>query len=272
MPDSRTPKTNPLNVLLGGAGLVGSALKRKLEAHGEQTLVYDLKTGFDLRASEPRMPDGEAYYWFLAWDVGGAKYIMDKSQQLTILQNNLRLCEKVFNWLDKRQARFTFVSSQMAGYQNAYGVTKAIGETWAKLVGEGVITRLWNCYDVEEPSHRSHVIPDLIAQGDSGYIKLMTSGEERRQFLHADDVAAALIHQRKSGQPLADVTSGMWLSIRELATLIAQTLDARLEVGDAPGYESLIEPSQPLEGWKPAIDLSTGVQMIAQKMREVPTA
>ncbi len=84
--------TKRLNVLLGGAGLVGSALGRKLVATGETTKVYDLKTGVDLRQYEPEDVSDDVYYWFLAWDVGGAKYIMDDTQQLSILRNNLSLC------------------------------------------------------------------------------------------------------------------------------------------------------------------------------------
>jgi nucleoside-diphosphate-sugar epimerase len=257
-----------LNILLGGAGLIGTALDRALSDRGEQTKVYDLKTGVDLREYEPEDFGPDTYYWFLAWDVGGAKYIMDNSQQLSILQHNLDLCHKVFGWLEKRNAKYTFVSSQMVGYPNAYGVTKAVGETWARLVGRGLITRLWNCYDAEEPSRRSHVIPDLVAQAQKGTMRLLTSGEERRQFLHTDDVAEALIFQRDLGQALADVTSGSWVTVRQVAAIIAQQFGAKVLPGGETGYESLIEPSQPLGGWTPSIDLATGLTKVAARMKE----
>lgn len=259
--------TQGINVLLGGAGLVGSALDRKLQRRGEATMVYDLKNGFDLREYEPDSA-GDAYYWFLAWDVGGAKYLMDESQQLSILKHNLGLCEKIFGWLEKRKARFTFVSSQMAGYPNAYGLTKAVGEAWTRWIGRGLITRLWNCYDAEEPSKRSHVIPDLIVQAKTGTIRLLTSGEERRQFLHVDDVADALIHQRGTGQVLADVTSGSWISIRGVAGLVAAQLGAKVMAGERGGHESLVEPVHLLEGWKPSIDLTQGIRTVIARMTE----
>ena len=257
-----------LNVLLGGAGLIGTALDRALRDRGEETKVYDLKTGVDLREREPEDFGADTYYWFLAWDVGGAKYIMDDSQQLAILQHNLDLCHKVFGWLEKRNARYTFVSSQMVGYPNAYGVTKAVGETWARLVGRGLITRLWNCYDAEEPTHRSHVIPDLLVQAKSGTIRLLTSGDERRQFLHADDVAKALILQRESGQPLADVTSGEWVSVRQVAEMIAGEFAAQVVPGAASGYESMVEPSVLLDDWQPTIELTVGLRMVIERMVE----
>jgi nucleoside-diphosphate-sugar epimerase len=256
-----------LNILLGGAGLVGTALDRALNDRGEETKVYDLKTGVDLREYEPEDFGPDTYYWFLAWDVGGAKYIMDDSQQLSILRHNLDLCHRVFGWLEKRNARYSFVSSQMVGYPNAYGVTKAVGETWAKLVGRGLITRLWNCYDAEEPAQRSHVIPDLLVQARSGTIRLLTSGEERRQFLHADDVARALIFQRDTGQPLADVTSGDWVSVRDVAETIGRQLSAQVVVDRKRGYESLVEPSHWLQGWQPAIDLAAGLAKVIERMK-----
>ncbi len=256
-----------LNVLLGGAGLIGSALNRALVERGEPTIIYDLKTGVDLRQMEPDEVSGDVYYWFLAWDVGGAKYLMDKSQQLSILRHNLGLCEKVFDWLEQRRARFTFVSSQMAGFPNAYGITKSVGELWAESIGNGLVTRLWNCYDAEGPSVRSHVVPDLVRQARTGTIRLMTSGTERRQFLHVDDVAEALIHQRDIAQPRAAVTSGAWVPVREVAEVVAAQLSAEVAAGGDCGYESLVEPIHRLEGWAPRIDLPAGIAKVIERMR-----
>jgi nucleoside-diphosphate-sugar epimerase len=156
----------------------------------------------------------------------------------------------------------------MAGFPNAYGITKSVGELWAESIGSGLITRLWNCYDAEAPSVRSHVVPDLVRQAKTGTIKLLTLGEERRQFLHVDDVAEALIQQRDLGQPLADVTSGTWVPIREIAELIGKRLNANVAVGSSPGDESLVEPTHLLEGWSPRIDLATGIAMVIERMTE----
>lgn len=264
----RVVVSQPINVLLGGAGLVGSALHRRLRERGEETVVYDLKNGFDLREYELEDPGSPAYYWFLAWDVGGAKYLMDEARQLSILKHNLRLCERIFGWLEKRDAAFTFVSSQLSGYPNAYGATKAVGEAWTRLVGRGLVARLWNCYDAQEPSQRSHVIPDLIAQAQTGTIRLLTSGEERRQFTHVDDAARALILQRDSGQSVADITSGNWVSIRQVAEIIAQQFQSTVRTCAEQGYESLVDPSHPIQGWAPLIDLEAGISLVVARMRE----
>lgn len=135
-----------------------------------------------------------------------------------------------------------------------------------RMIGDGLITRLWNCYGAEEPSQRNHMILDLIVQGKTGTIRLLTSGEERRQFLHADDVADALIVQREGEQPLADVTSGTWVSIRKIAELIGEQLNAKMLVGQSRGYESLVNSSHLVDRWKPRVDLPTGLGMVIQRI------
>ncbi len=255
------------NVLLGGEGVLGTALGTLLKSRGEEVINFDLKSGFDLREKEPPAYPKDTYYWFLAWDVGGAKYIMDPKSQTQIVRSNTRLCEKVFGWLVEREAKFHFISTQMAGYANAYGVTKALGEYWARCAG-GQVCRLWNIYDAEPVSEKSHVTGDIVSQAIRGSIKIMTSGAERRQFIHVDDCAEALLHQRDSGQPFVDITSGEWIPIRELAQTVAKLTGATLELGEKAGYESLIEPDRLIQGWKPKLSLEQGLKRVIDRMKE----
>lgn len=255
-----------LNVLLGGDGLLGQAMSEKLTDAGEEVLSLDLKRGHDLRVHSMGKYEPGTYVWFLAWDVGGAKYIMDSGEQLNILKSNVRLCELVFEELQHSQLEFTFVSTQMIDYRNAYGVTKRLGEYWADCIPSGKIARLWNIYDAEEPSRRSHVVPDLISQGRSGRINLLTTGDERRQFLHAGDCCDALLLQRDIGQRVADITTGHWVPVLHVAKIIANRFGAKVAPGSRPGYESLIEPSSPLAGWRPRLTLEEGLQQVITKM------
>jgi nucleoside-diphosphate-sugar epimerase len=257
------------NVVLGGEGMLGKALVRRLLQEGETVLSYDLKSGFDLRFQVPQHPEGNPYYWFLAWDVGGAKYIMDRSTQIQILAHNVQLCERVFCWLGDREAKFTFIGTQMSGFPNAYGLTKALGEYWARELG-GNIARLWNIFDAEHSTARSHVIPDLVSQAGEGTIRLLTDGSERRQFLHADDCVDALLVQRRIDQRIADVSSGSWESVRSVADLIASETGAVVVPGDTPGYESLVDPVQLLPGWKPRLSLRAGLKRVVDVMLRGP--
>jgi nucleoside-diphosphate-sugar epimerase len=172
----------------------------------------------------------------------------------------------VFRWIEQHHLMFSFISTQLAGFPNAYGITKMAAEYWASQLDHGLIARLWNCYGAEEIGIRSHVIPDLIAQARAArWIDLKTSGEELRQFLHADDVAQALIAQRNSGQAFADITSGVWVSIREIAEIVARQMSATATQGKEKGSESLVEPSRPLMGWSPSIDLEQGIALVIRE-------
>ena len=215
--------------------------------------------GQDLRRFVPPPAIGKSFVWFLAWDVGGAKYLMDPDVQLDSLAHNVALCEGVFGWLRERRTPFLFTSSQMAGYPNAYGQTKALGDFWTRALG-GQLAVLWNIYGAAPVSARSHVVPDILDQAARGVIRLRTDGSERRRFTHIDDCAVALVHQRESGQAEAHIADDEWTPVREVAACAARLFDARLELGPEPGYELLREPSLPLEGWRPRLSLEAGLR------------
>ena len=256
---------DPVEVVLGGMGSIGQHLVRSLRSSGAEVLVFDLENGHDLRGQAPPLPERDCYIWFLAWDVGGAKYLMDESKQLHILHNNLELCQRVFTWIRARGFRSTFIGSQMAGYDNAYGLTKMVGEYWATLTPECITARLWNVYCLEEPSQRSHVVTDLVHSGLEGTVRCGTTGEERRQFLYVKDCIEGLLHQRRTGQLLADITTGEWVTVRDLAGAVADAMGRPVAFGDRPGYEHLVDPSSPLEGWGPRYNLAGGVREMLQE-------
>lgn len=261
----------PVNVILGGAGMVGRALGRRLRAAGETVASYDLAAGWDLRHHEPPAPAGGAFYWFLAWDSGGARYLHDPSAQGQQIEHNVELCQRVFGWLRDRRAPFLFTGSQMAGYPTAYGVTKALGHHWTRCLG-GQLAVLWNVYGPGPVSPRSHLVEDVIGQAlGSGEIRLLTDGAERRQFLHVDDCVEALVRQRNLGRPEAHVASGDWITVREVARIVADLTAATLRLGPRPGYESPVQPTQPVPGWSPKISLEEGLRRTVAAMHDAGT-
>ncbi|MGD9742944.1 MAG: GDP-L-fucose synthase family protein, partial [Dongiaceae bacterium] len=78
----------------------------------------------------------------------------------------------------------------------------------------------------------SHVVPALMAkihrakQEGRDAVEIWGSGRPRREFLHVDDLADALVHllQRYSGESHVNVGTGTDLSIAELAALIARVV------------------------------------------------
>ncbi len=230
------------NLILGGSGLVGKELQKQLRQDGEQVINLDIKEGIDLRTYSMEEYADIDYVWFLAWDSGGAKYLTNEKNFLNIYKNNVQLCNTIFSFIEKYNKPFLFTSSQLAASDNPYGLTKLFGEKWGTLLG-GKIVRMWNVYGWEEPDERSHVIPDLVIQAlINKKIELMTSGEERRQFIFVEDCVKNLIRIRKMDGINFSLTNGKWMKIKEVATAIASHLKIEIQLGKERGYENLIEP------------------------------
>ena len=161
-----------------------------------------------------------------------------------------------------------FVSTQMAGGATAYGATKLLGEVWTRQLG-GQTARLWNIYDAEVSRPQSHVVADICLQAlTTKKIKLLTTGEEQRQWLYAPDCAKALLHQRTIGQMYADITTGVWISVRTIAELVADYTGAEVSVSTAAGHEELREPEHLLRDWCPHTTWSQGLELTIDKMRK----
>src|SRR5947207_1098916 len=183
------------NLVVGSEGFVGKPFCTYLETAGEAVVRFDIKRSKNEDARAAQLPlNGIDRVYFLAWDVGGAKYLYREDSQFRQLDWNLKLLLNVMPQLQAAGVPFLFVSSQLAEeYDTVYGVTKRLGEVWTHLL-EGVRVRLWNVYGpVEEPTERTHVVSDLVYQAMfNRKIELMTTGEEQRHFIHTDDVFSAI--------------------------------------------------------------------------------
>ncbi|MDP4267864.1 MAG: NAD-dependent epimerase/dehydratase family protein, partial [Bacteroidota bacterium] len=145
---------NRRNLVLGGSGTIGTELCKSLIKQGEEVINLDLKNGFDLRFMDLMPYKNVDYLWFLAWEVGGAKYIYNNNNLYDIINNNSLICHNIFSFLKKTKIPFLFTSSQLASSDNTYGITKLLGEEWTKILG-GKTVRFWNVYGWEEPSEKS---------------------------------------------------------------------------------------------------------------------
>jgi nucleoside-diphosphate-sugar epimerase len=256
-----------------GKGLVGAHLAELLRENGEEVAVLSRGDGHDLTRAEQYL-DQFAWadrVWFVAWNTGVRKKESSPADEIEVLDSDLRLCQSVFGCLEKTKKPFLFVSSQAAPAKDmvAQGVAKRVGEMWTRLLG-GQVARLWNIYGWTPVDDRSHLIPDLIVSGlKEKKIRLMTSGDETRQFLYVRDCAEAFLHQFKTGQKHADVTTDVWTPVKDIARLIGEKLGAEVEFGPKPGKASLYIPETPLEGWKPRFSLSTGLDETIKEAKMV---
>jgi GDP-L-fucose synthase len=119
----------------------------------------------------------------------------------------------------------------------------------------------------------SHVLPALIRKaheaklsGDKTLV-LWGTGTPRREFLHVDDCADAIVHLMRtySGESHVNVGSGEDLTIRALAEVVCRAVGFKGEITSDPsrpdGTPRKLMSGEKLKamGWAPKISLSEGV-------------
>ena len=261
------------NLIIGSEGFVGKPFCRFLEKKGENVIRFDIKRTQkeDARFAQLDL-DGVDRVYFLAWDVGGAKYLYREDVQFIQLDWNLKLMLNVMPQLQTYRTPFLFISSQLAEeYDTVYGVTKRLGEVWTHLL-KGCHVRLWNVYgSIEESSERSHVVSDFVYQAiEKGEIHLITTGQEERQFIHLDDACQAFHNALSYNlQRVYDVTSFEWVKVIKVAEIIAGLTSAKVIPGKRIGSTPITPIRGKIPNWLPKISLEEGlVRMVTEQKKK----
>ncbi|MAT63521.1 MAG: NAD-dependent epimerase/dehydratase [Dehalococcoidia bacterium] len=254
-------------LVLGSEGVIGSSLCKYLESCGHEIIRWDIKLTNDHDLSNSlniyklkNAIDESDFVYFLAYDVGGAKYIWDVD--LDFINRNNMIMINTFNLL--KDKKFIFASSTMFNMDNVYGTLKYMGEHYTRKLG-GLSARFWNVYGPENVSEKSHVITDMIHKYKAnGYIDLMTDGEEERQFLHTDDCAKCLTIVMDNYEDIrlktdsVDITSFETNKIIDVAKFICD--DVRPSAKNMNTHDKFNEPREfILHYWKPEITLKEGI-------------
>jgi len=212
--------------VLGSGGLVGSEVTKWLRNHDYQVLEVKNRHDIDLRVAGCLDSFRNiSFVMFLACEVGGSKYIQDgrRSTKVDIIANNIKIYQNVFDYISRHAIPFLFSSSSLVADPESYGTMKRLGESWIKAMGMGKIARLWNIYNVERITYKSHVLADWGSSCvNRDRIDSMTDGWESRQFLHAEDCASAMgmmMEHYDEIELVTDVTSNQWVTMREVAQL-----------------------------------------------------
>jgi nucleoside-diphosphate-sugar epimerase len=260
-------------LVLGSKGQVGISLVKFLKDKNYIVHEFDLIDGDDLRVKNilDDLLKKIDFVFFLAFDVGGSKYLKEFEKSFEFIDNNIKIMSYTFESLKKYKTPFIFTSSQMSNMNySPYGVLKRIGEFYTNSLG-GINVKFWNVYGYEEDESKFHVVTDFLKMSkNDGHIKMKTSGNELRQFLHSDDCSEALeivMNNYKTidrGESI-DITSFEWSTIKTVGEIISKINNCSLEIGEEIDLQrdKQNEPNRYiLNFWSPKINLSTGIKKI----------
>lgn len=261
------------NLILGSSGFFGKRLVNYLKNKDENVVEFDIKNDILQDARKVRLPlDNIDRIFVLAWDVGGAKYLYNKDNQLFQMEWNNDIMNNIFPQI--LNLPFVFISSQLSdNVDTVYGVQKRMGEVWTKLTNKGIAVRFWNLYGYNENySERSHVVSDFIYQAiNYRHIKMITDGSELRQYIHIDDACDGLIqsfniHDRTKTY---DISSGEWVKVVEIANIISEITGCKISYGTKTGETLFIKNKDFIPDWAPKIKLREGLERMVKEFKNV---
>ena len=226
-------------LVLGSEGQIGRPLVDFLRSNGHEVIEYDFRRNpmEDLRYLNlneqkqlfiEKLEDCD-FIFFLAFDVGGSKFLSAYDNEFDFIHNNVSLLKNTFELLQEYKKPFIFASTQMSDMtHSSYGNAKLIGEKYTKSL-DGLYVKLWNVYgpEINIEEERRHVIADFVrAAQEKGRINMRTSGAERRQFLYVEDCCEALLALSKkyndiSRQEQLHISSFVWTSIENVAQIVS---------------------------------------------------
>ena len=287
----------------GHRGMVGQAVCRQLAKFENVEILTRLRRDLDLTDElstnaffREEVPDAVV---FAAAKVGGIQ--ANQSYPVEFLVDNVKMAvNSISAAYESGVKRFIFLgstciyprmapqpiredallTSSLEVTNEAYALAKITGLKLCKYYRQqyGVTyhsampTNLYGPGDNYHPVN-SHVLPALInrihqaKENREESVSIWGTGTPRREFLHVDDLASALIHLLCLENPpdWVNVGSSEDQTIMELAQLVAKTI----------GFEGRIvtDPSKPdgtprkltdstllrSTGWRPQIDLATGL-------------
>lgn len=264
-------------LVLGSSGQIGVPLVKFLRERHHEVIEFDIvrDVNEDLRVPfvlDKILPSID-FVFFLAFDVGGSKYLEKYQGTYEFLDNNIKIMEYTFDSLKKYNKKFVFTSTQMSNMiYSSYGLSKRIGELYTESLG-GIVAKLWNVYGYEHDFEKSHVITDFVLMSKrNNKIEMRTNGEEERQFLYSEDCCECLnILMEKydviDKKQHFELSSFKWNKIIDVANIIKK-INPNCEVipNNSVDTVQLDKKNEPniyvLNYWEPKVSLEEGIRKI----------
>lgn len=288
----------------GHRGLAGSAIFRRLTSIGFSNVIGRSSSELDLRNREDVMNFFKSEKPFAVIDaaakVGGIH--ANNTYPAEFLSDNLQIQVNLMDSANKFDVeRLLFLGSSciypkyaaqpikeeslltgvLEPTNDAYAIAKIAGilqiQASRRQYGRSWISAMpTNLYGPGDNFHpeNSHVLPALIRRiheakiENRDQVEIWGSGKPRREFLHVDDLASAVVYllENYDSSEIINVGFGADVSIRELADTIAKTIgyEGQLiqDTSKPDGTpQKLLDVSRLTElGWKAQITLEDGIR------------
>ena len=292
----------------GHLGLVGSAVVRALRAQGYANLLMRSRHDLDLtdqsavaRFFRDERPE---VVIMAAARVGGIN--ANNSHPALFIRDNLLIQDNVIDSAHRAGvAKLVFLGSSCVYPRLApqpikedylltgpleptnewYAIAKIAGikmcQAYRREFGFDAIslmpTNLYGPGDNFDLEH-SHVLPALIRrfhdakQRDDERVTVWGTGTPRREFLHVDDLADALVYlmEHYDSEPIVNIGWGEDISVRELAMLVKSVVGYEGELAfdetkpDGTPRKLLNVERLSSLGWRPKIGLKQGIESTYQ--------
>ena len=271
-------------LVLGSSGQIGEYLCNYLEEKNYNVVKYDLRASpkQDLRKENnlqlKKLIKSSDYIFFLAFDVGGSRYLKNYQNNFDFLSNNLKIMINTFSLLSKFKKKFLFASSQMSNmtYSN-YGLLKLVGERVTQSLNSNYV-KFWNVYGIEKDLKKAHVITDFVKMAvKKKNISMLTDGKESREFLHARDCCEGLEiimkrhNQFKKNKQELHLTTGIKIKIATIAEIVKNIAkknksNVKIIKGKSKDQIQLNKKNKfnkfLSKYWKPKVNIKTGINEI----------
>ena len=309
MSDSPAGQTD---VVTGGAGFIGRALVNRLTALGHRVVVLD---NLFLNAGVPALPPGAELLLGDVRDTPFVQSVLEDHRPRTVyhlaavhfipfceanpaecvsvntagaasmLEACIRVeapprCVLASTAAVYAPAEIAHREGDRLGPIDIYGLSKLWLEQVAELYAKRnrltiSVARLFNVYGPGETN--PHLIPSLVDQALTGGIVEVGNLNTRRDYVHVDDVANALVAMGElphdDGLVSLNVGSGRAATGQEVVDLIARYLDRTLKtVTDASRLRPIDRPlllsdsrrAAELLDWRPQVSFEIGLRDLVQ--------
>jgi|TARA_B110000967_G_scaffold53353_1_gene54695 GDP-L-fucose synthase len=299
-------KINSRIYVAGHRGLVGSAIYRLLKKRGFENLIIRTHSELELMdavAVQNFFEETKPEFVFLAAaKVGGihanSTYPADFMRENLLVQTNV-IHESWRNDVEKLMflgssciypklcpqpiSEKSLLTGELEPTNEAYALAKIAGiktcQSYNQQYGTNFISAMpTNLYGINDNFHpeNSHVLPALIRRfheaklADSESVSIWGTGNPRREFLHSDDLADAVLFlmENYNDSEIVNVGCGEDQTIKVLAETIREVV----------GYSGSLEfdssrpdgtPQKMLDiskirvlGWTPEITLKNGLEQV----------